>query len=98
MDKFEKTLPESIKHYAVNNTTVFAYMGLLVFAGVGLTFLFKSVFSLFALVWVYTMDGHDLTRAGLTFGLATFCFIVALICRKGFVYCWGKLQQYQLSE
>lgn len=90
-----KTFP--IKSYAVNNTTLSALMGLLFFAAFGLVSMVNAAYWLFASVWIYFTEGQDITRAALVFGLATFSFIMAILCRKGFVYCLGKMKQYQLD-
>ncbi|MDE8559341.1 hypothetical protein [Pantoea vagans] len=47
---------------------------------------------------VDTSEGHDLTRAGLGFAFATLCFIAALLCRRGFDYCYRTLQRHVRAE
>ncbi|MEN4610344.1 hypothetical protein ABEH06_24080 [Pantoea agglomerans] len=108
MDKFERALPEPERRayrekkraegYAVNGRTMSAIAGLNVFAAVGAVMLINAVLRLLACAWVFTFEGHDLTRAGLGFSLATLCFIAALLCRRGFDYCHRTLQRHVRPE
>ncbi|MEN4545914.1 hypothetical protein [Pantoea agglomerans] len=60
--------------------------------------LINAVLRLLACAWVFASEGHDLTRAGLGFALATLCFIAALLCRRGFDYCDRTLQRHVRAE
>lgn len=104
MDKFERALPESERRayrekkraegYDVNGRTLAAFAGLYVFAAVGAVMLINAVLRLLACAWVFAFEGHDLSRAGLGFVLATLCYIAALLCRRGFDYCRRTLQRH----
>lgn len=108
MDKFERALPEAERRayrekkraegYDVNGRTVAALAGLPVFAAVGAVMLINAVLRLLACAWVFAFEGHDLSRAGMGFALATFCFIAALLCRRGFDYCRRTLKRHMRAE
>ncbi|TNV16081.1 hypothetical protein FH968_19760 [Buttiauxella sp. B2] len=97
MPKFKKEIIEP-KSYAVNNTTLLAFIGLFFFGLTGLIFMINAAVRLFASVWMYSFEGLSLGSAGMAFFLATVCFVAAALCRKGFLYCLSKLQQYQLPN
>ncbi|EMV7411179.1 hypothetical protein [Enterobacter bugandensis] len=97
MPKFPKEIIEP-KSYAVNNTTLFAALGLFFFGFSGFIFLINAAVGLFASVWKYSFGGSEAIRAGMVFVLSTICFVLAVLCRKGFRYCLLKLKQHQLPN
>ncbi|AYY47123.1 hypothetical protein M3B74_20480 [Citrobacter freundii] len=97
MPKFQKEKIEP-KSYAVNNTTLFAALGLFFFGFSGFILVINATVRLFASVWMYSFGGSDAVRAGMTFFLATICFALAVLCRKGFRYCLFKLKQNQIQN
>ncbi|HED2435657.1 hypothetical protein ACTM43_22040 [Citrobacter freundii] len=97
MPKFPKEIIEQ-KGYAVNTTTLFAALGLFFFGFSGFILVINAAARLFASVWMYSFGGSDASRAGMVFVLATICFALAVLCRKGFRYCLFKLKQHQLPN
>ncbi|ELW2866177.1 hypothetical protein QMI71_004579 [Salmonella enterica] len=95
MPKFPKGIIEP-KSYAVNNTTIFAALGLFFFGFSGLILVINAMGLLFASVWMYSFGGSGAIRAGVTFMLATVGFILAVLCRKAFRYCLFELKQHQI--
>ena len=85
MPKFPKEIIEQ-KGYAVNTTTLFAALGLFFFGFSGFILVINAAARLFASVWMYSFGGSDASRAGMVFVLATICFALAVLCRKGFRY------------
>ncbi|EIU9113079.1 hypothetical protein L6706_004643 [Salmonella enterica] len=96
MPKFPKEIIEP-KSYAVNTTTLFAVLGLCFFGFSGFILVINAAGRLFASLWMYSFGGSDASRAGIVFVLATICFALAVLCRKGFRYCLFKLKQQQLG-
>lgn len=97
MPKFTQEIIEP-KSYAVNNTTLFAALGLFFFGFSGFIFVINAAVRLFASLWMYSFEGSGAIRAGMVFILATVCFILAILCRKGFRYCLFKLKQHQIPN
>ncbi|EHM1530206.1 hypothetical protein KD679_004619 [Salmonella enterica subsp. enterica serovar Typhimurium] len=97
MPKFPKEIIEP-KGYAVNTTTLFAALGLFFFGFSGFILVINAAVRLFASVWMYSFGGNEAFRAGMVFVLATICFALAVLCRKGFRYCLFKLKQQQLPN
>lgn len=95
--KFPKEIIEP-KSYAVNNTTLFAALGLFFFGFSGFILVINAAVRLFASVWMYSFGGNDAIRSGMAFVLATICFVLAVLCRKGFRYCLFKLKQHQIPN
>lgn len=97
MPKFPKEIIEP-KSYAVNNTTLLAALGLFFFGFSGVILVINATLRLLASVWMYSFEGSGAIRAGIAFMLATACFILAVLCRKGFRYCLFKMKQYQIPN
>lgn len=84
--------------YAVNNSTLMAVAGVYFFGIAGIVMLGQAAFRLIACVWIYTMEGHDLSRAGLGLALATICFIAAVLCHRGLDWSRKTLARHRLAD
>lgn len=97
MPKFPKEIIEP-KSYAINNTTLFAALGLFFFGFSGFILVINAAVRLFASVWMYSFGDSGAIRAGMVFCLATVCFVLAVLCHKGFRYSLFKLKQHQIPH
>lgn len=82
--------------YAVNTTTIFAFVGLGLFGLLELICMFNAVVRLILSVWMYSVEGYSFATAGKTFFTATISFVMAVLCHKAFRYCLSKLRKYRI--
>ena len=96
MAKFTK---ESLnqKEYAVNGTTLLSILGVCFSPIVGFIALINAAGGLFCTV-MYWVKGDSILHAGLLFLVATVFFIVAVLSKKSFSYCYSQLQQQKLLK
>lgn len=97
MPEFSKEKIE-LKSYAVNNTSLLTALGLFLFGFSEIVLVFNAIFRLIASVWMYSFEGSGAIMDRMAFMLAIACFILAVLCDKGFRYCLFKLKQHQLPN
>ncbi|HCB0303030.1 TPA: hypothetical protein MYM51_004165 [Klebsiella pneumoniae] len=100
MNKPERTKPDIVngEGYAVNNSTLMAFIGVYLFPVLGIFMLIQAAFRLVACVWGFTMGEYDLPRTGLGVALAAICFIAAMLSYRGFDWCNKTLRRCRLPE